>query len=50
MADKRLTITLFLESLCAPRVREKVVTTGKASGITPTAKAIENIASSGIEI
>ena len=46
IADSRLTTTLFFASLKAPRDRENVVTSGSASGITVTARAIEKIRSS----
>ncbi|KKU41935.1 MAG: hypothetical protein UX56_C0014G0017 [Candidatus Azambacteria bacterium GW2011_GWD2_46_48] len=48
MAERRLTTTLFFARRKAPRDKEKVVTTGSASGMTLTAKAIENIKSSPI--
>ena len=46
IADSRLTTTFFLARCSAPRVSEKVETTGRASGITATASAIENTSSS----
>ena len=43
MDVKRLTTTPWLASFLALLERQKVVTTGKASGITPTVKAIAKI-------
>lgn len=41
IAERRLTTTPRRARLRAPREREKVMTTGRASGMTETARAIE---------